>query len=542
MKLTSFFERRLAASYRDEDPVSVEIAKTLFVVTSALSAVALLMTVVIQTKGNERLLISGLFCILAALSVLTLFGKAKIASFLTTTVLSMALSGLVFLNPEGHGYFELYFIGFLNLFAMGLTVLVEYRSWQVFFPAAYSAFAIVLALIFRVVPQARAAGESPQIDDGAIVIILTFLVATSLNALINREKRFLAQSREATARADRQLGLLKGALDASTTSLAQGNMLSDSAKKTAAFAADSADLVKRAEQAMHALADDSRKLGDEIGRIGASSARARSSAEGQSSVINETSAAIEQMTASIRNINGVTRDRQGAVRELSKSTDDGRNIVSASSKSMGAVESSTGAILDIVNVISAVAAQTNLLAMNAAIEAAHAGEAGRGFAVVADEIRKLSEQTSKSVKAVTDTVKGTIRDIRAAADNNDRAVRSFETIAKEAELVSGAMQEIIDGLDELSKGTDEINRGVSDSVTSTNELRDAVAALDHQILKARESLTALEEASRQVDSDLTAVGRTIDSISSEAASVDAIGTANALGLSELNAALSLVER
>ena len=237
------------------------------------------------------------------------------------------------------------------------------------------------------------------------------LVATSLNALINREKRFLAQSREATARADRQLGLLKGALDASTTSLAQGNMLSDSAKKTAAFAADSADLVKRAEQAMHALADDSRKLGDEIGRIGASSARARSSAEGQSSVINETSAAIEQMTASIRNINGVTRDRQGAVRELSKSTDDGRNIVSASSKSMGAVESSTGAILDIVNVISAVAAQTNLLAMNAAIEAAHAGEAGRGFAVVADVIRKPSEQTSKSVKAVTDTVKGTIRDI-----------------------------------------------------------------------------------------------------------------------------------
>jgi len=537
MKLPSFAEKGLVRAYVGEDPEIIETARTLFIMTASLSLVAFLMVFLIRSQGAERYVMAGLFLILGGLSVLTFLGKARSASFLTTVILSVVLSAVPFLNSSVENFYEFYMIGAFNLFAMGLTALVEFRSWQVFFTAGVSAVAVTLDQVLRVGPYLSAAGENMQVDDAIIVIVLGFIVASALNVLVRREKRFLTLSQGAVARADRQLTALRGAMDASSAVFERGSRLTESARLTAGLASETSSLVGQAKESMDALSGNSRRLGEEISQIGDSSARARSSAEAQSSVINETSAAVEQMTASIRNINGVTRDRQGAVKELAKSTEEGREIVAASSKAMGAVESSTGAILDIVKVISAVAAQTNLLAMNAAIEAAHAGDAGRGFAVVADEIRKLSEQTSKSVKAVTDTVKGTIADIRHAASNNEKAVASFATIAGEAELVSGAMREIIDGLDELSKGTDEINRGVSDSVTSTSELRDAVGSLDAQIVKARESLSSLESASNQVERDLSKVGDKISSISAEAERVEEIGLSNAEGLASLTAAL-----
>ncbi len=537
MKFPPIIERRLDASYMNESPENAQIARALFMVTAGLAAVSLFMAFIIQSLGPERFVLAGLFAVLGSFALLALYGKARIASLLMTTVLSVVLSSIVFLSGGSKSFFEFYMIGFLNLFAMALTVLVEYYSWQVFFTAAYSSFAVVLNLFLRAVPYGKETGEAVQYDDALIVIVLTFLAAVALNAMTRRAKLFLMQSERSGAQSDRQLGILRGAMAASSEALAQGSRLSESAAHTANLASRGNELVGQADASMKELSADSLKLGDEITLIGESSSRARQSAEGQSSVVNETSAAIEQMTASIRNINAVTRDRQGAVRELSKSTEGGREIVASSSRSMGQVESSTGAILDIVKVISSVAAQTNLLAMNAAIEAAHAGDAGRGFAVVADEIRKLSEQTSKSVKAVNDTVKETISDIRKAAEGNDRAVASFETIAREAELVSGAMQEIIGGLDELSKGTDEINRGVSDSVTSTNELREAVSSLDAQISKARESLSSLGGAAARVEGDLGLVRETIASIATETRKVEEIGRVNSEGLAALKTAL-----
>lgn len=478
------------------------IARILFRITAILMLVSLTIALIIRIEGSGRILLWALFACMAIIASLVLVGKAKVSSILVSLTLSMLLSSLSFMLPVYRGFMEFYLIGFLNLFAMGVTIMIAYWAWQVFFIAGTATAAVIMDLITRHIPASRASGNPLQYDDAIIVIILIAVVASCLNSVMKRTRRFLTESTEVAAQSERQNRILRGAMDASSAAFTQGATLAESASRTNTLTSESRSIVDRAGSSMKELGESSVNLDEEISRIKMSSAKARESAEGQSSVINETSAAIEEMTASIMSINSVTRERKGAVQELSDSTEAGRQIVAESSRSMGAVEASTGAILDVIKVISSVAAQT-----------------------------------SKSVKAVTDTVKGTIRDIRMAAEGNDKAVTSFATIAKEAELVSGAIDEIINGLEELSKGTDEINCGVSDSVTSTNTLREAVSELDSQIANAKKSLDTLKAVAGKVDSDLCSIAGTIDSIAVEAQKVDEIGQANANGLGTLKGAL-----
>ena len=209
----------------------------------------------------------------------------------------------------------------------------------------------------------------------------------------------------------------------------------------------------------------------------------------------------------------------------------------SASESVKAMESQASSILEIVKVINGVASQTNLLAMNAAIEAAHAGDAGRGFSVVADEIRKLSEQTGKNVKAATATIKQTISGIHQATTTNEKALSLFDRIHEDAGTVSKAMEEIIRGLSEIAGGTEEIMKGVEASVSSTSALRETTGSVDSRIAEAAESLSSLARASAQALAGIDGILARFAGLEQEAARVSQIGSVSESSLEHLLAAL-----
>ncbi|NCN04036.1 MAG: bacteriohemerythrin [Spirochaetales bacterium] len=191
----------------------------------------------------------------------------------------------------------------------------------------------------------------------------------------------------------------------------------------------------------------------------------------QSGVVHESAAAIEQMTASIASVGRTVSQRQTVVDSLSKYTAHGREQVETTQGVIADVSKSVGSVSSMIEVIDDIAARTNLLAMNAAIEAAHAGNAGRGFAVVAGEIRKLAVSTAENAALINKTLKALSTTMDQALSASKRTGDSFGQISEGVRSVSQAFGEIHGSTQELDAGAQDMLHSTSSLGMITDEIR-----------------------------------------------------------------------
>ena len=178
--------------------------------------------------------------------------------------------------------------------------------------------------------------------------------------------------------------------------------------------------------------------------------------EEQSAAQIQSSASINEMVASVRSVADSANRRKTAMQGLTGTADEGMRRLDALLTLIGKIEGSIGSIQGMVSVINGIAGSTNLLSMNAAIEAAHAGEAGRGFAVVAEEIRKLADTSGKNAKEIGRQLKEVIDVINSAVGESGRTRGAFSEIRAEIDGAINAFQEITSATDELAEGGKQI--------------------------------------------------------------------------------------
>jgi len=194
----------------------------------------------------------------------------------------------------------------------------------------------------------------------------------------------------------------------------------------------------------------------------------------QSSATTQSSAAIEEMVASIKNIESIAEERTRLASSLSATAESGENNMRDTVGSIADISASTGVIRDLLEVINGIAEQTGILAINAAIEAAHAGTAGKGFSVVAGEIRKLSETTAMNANRISESLEQIVSRIRTAEQLTDETGLSIHEMAE-------GIRQLIDGMAEMSAGMKELSAGTAEITTSLELLRNSSIDVDGSI-------------------------------------------------------------
>ncbi len=237
----------------------------------------------------------------------------------------------------------------------------------------------------------------------------------------------------------------------------------------------------------------------------------------QAASVSHGSAAIEEMVANIRSVTDVLDKNAASVKELTDSAEKGREVVRRTVELTDKIFENSDGLMEASSIITNIAAQTNLLAMNAAIEASHAGEVGKGFAVVSGEIRKLAEDSNAQGKKISDALTG-LKDLISDISVSSKDIKEqFEKIFSNTQEVSEQETVIKAAMDEQSTGSQQILNVIRDINTLTGDVKSGIIEMNKDgqaVLVEMEKLAGVSvEISSNMDKISSEISEITDSVS-----------------------------
>ena len=317
----------------------------------------------------------------------------------------------------------------------------------------------------------------------------------------------------------------------------QGRSLQDSMNDTAASANQITANIESVNRQIQQQGNEVKLATSSINQINDNVKELIRDIQEQSASVTESSSAIEEMVANIQSVTNVLVKNSDSITKLKEFSENGNDSIQNTVASTIKIKEQSETLLETSNVIQNIAHQTNLLAMNAAIEAAHAGEAGAGFSVVADEIRKLAEDSNTQGKKISSNFK----DILETVGDVTNAVMAMQEIFKQIYDFTNKVSEqeslIMHAMQEQSEGGSQVLEAIKQINEITVNVKQGGSSMESESISVNDKMNSLLRLTEEITQSMSEMQAGIESINKSINVVNDLTHQNTMSINSLGDAV-----